>query len=97
MKDIYSIIKSPVITEKATMLMAAANRVAFWVDPAANKQDIKTAVEKIFSVKVVGVNTHRVPGKTRRMGRFEGKTCRVKKKAYITLKEGDKIGIFEGV
>lgn len=97
MKDIYSIIKAPVITEKTTMLSGAGKkaRVAFWVEPSANKSDIKEAVEKIFSVKVIGVNTHKVPGKVRRMGKTAGKTS-TRKKAYVTLREGDKIGLFEG-
>lgn len=95
MKDIYSVIKKPVITEKST-LKAAEGKVAFWVDPAANKIDIKEAVQKIFNVTVLGVNTQRVPGKVKRMGKFSGRRP-VRKKAYVSLKEGDKIGIFEGV
>jgi len=95
MKDIYSIIKAPIITEKATLLSTDGNRFAFWVDRKANKGQIKEAVEKVFGVKVTGVNTQRVPGKMRRMGKSAGKTP-TRKKAYVTLKEGDRIQLFEG-
>nr|AKQ00720.1 50S ribosomal protein L23, large subunit ribosomal protein L23 [uncultured delta proteobacterium Rifle_16ft_4_minimus_10129] len=96
MKDIYSIVKKPVITEKVTMMLGVKNKVAFWVEPSSNKNEIKRAVEKIFNVTVLDVNTEKVPGKIKKVGRFEGKTS-TRKKAYITLKEGDKIPIFEGV
>ncbi len=96
MKDHYIVIKSPVITEKMTMMAEAGNKVAFWVDPKAGKGEIKQAIEKLFSVKVLGVNTQRVPGKNKRMGRTVGRTP-MRKKAYVTLKEGDKIPVFEGV
>ncbi len=96
MKNFYSIIKSPVITEKSTAKLAEANQVIFWVDLNANKNEIKEAVEKIFNVTVLNVNTHRVTGKIKRMGKYEGKRP-TRKKAYVSLKEGDKIGIFEGV
>jgi len=95
MKDIYSTIKMPVITEKST-LRSAEGKVVFWVDTDANKHDIKTAVEKIFNVTVLDVNTQRTPGKIKRMGKFSGRRP-TRKKAYISLKEGDKIEIFEGV
>lgn len=96
MKNVYSIIKSPVITEKSMAKTAEGNKVVFWVDPSANKRDIKTAVEKVFSVNVIDVNTQKVPGKVKRLGKFAGKRP-TRKKAYITLKEGDKIEMFEGV
>ncbi len=96
MKDAYSVIKSPVITEKSMAKTAEGNKVVFWVDPSANKKDIKEAVEKAFNVKVITVNTHRMPGKIKRLGKFSGKRP-TRKKAYITLKEGDKIEMFEGV
>lgn len=95
MKDIYSVIKAPVITEKSTM-KASEGQAIFWVDLDANKNDIKQAVEKIFNVKVTGVNTQRVPGKIKRMGKYSGQKP-TRKKAYVTLKEGDKIELFEGV
>ncbi len=96
MNDIYSIIKSPVITEKATMATEDANRFVFWVDLKANKGQIKEAMQKVFNVTVLSVNTHRVPGKLKRMGKNAGMTS-VRKKAYVTLKEGDKLEMFEGM
>jgi len=96
MKNHYAVIKSPVITEKSMMKTMEGNKVVFWVDLKANKKDIKEAVEKVFSVKVLDVNTQRVPGKVKRMGKYAGRTP-TRKKAYISLREGDKIEIFEGV
>lgn len=97
MKDIYQILKGPLVTEKSTTQRAESNKVAFWVDLNVNKKDIKEAVEKMFNVKVLDVNTMRVPGKTKRTGKLriisKGTT---RKKAYITLKQGDKIALFEG-
>lgn len=95
MKDIYQILKGTVVTEKSTAQKAESNKVAFWVDLQANKNDIAEAVEKAFNVKVMGVNTMRVPGKVKRTGRNMSKRP-TRKKAYITLKEGDKIPLFEG-
>jgi len=94
-KDIYQILKGTVVTEKSTAQKAESNKVAFWVDLQANKSDIAEAVEKAFNVKVVDVNTMRVPGKVKRTGRNMSKRP-TRKKAYITLKEGDKIPLFEG-
>ncbi|MBI5287156.1 MAG: 50S ribosomal protein L23 [Deltaproteobacteria bacterium] len=91
--DIYQIIKEPVITEKSSS--RGENRVAFWVDIKTNKSEIRKAVEKIFNVKVLDVNTMKVPGKWKRVGRTMGKLP-ARKKAYVTLREGDKIGLFEG-
>ena len=95
MKDPYSIIRSPAITEKATA-QGADGKYVFWVNPKANKNQIKEAAEKAFNVRVTAVNTQRVPGKLKRMGKFAGKRA-LRKKAYITLKEGDSISLFEGV
>jgi len=95
MRDIYSIIQSPVVTEKSMTQSAENNKVAFWVDPAANKGDIKEAVQKIFSVTVVAVNTQRLAGKIKKQGRYSGRRP-TRKKAYIKLKEGDSIELFEG-
>lgn len=95
MKDIYQILKTPVITEKSTMQRAESNKVTFWVDLQANKSDIKEAVEKVFNVKVLDVNTMKVPGKVKRTGKNLSKKS-TRKKAYITLKQGEKIPLFEG-
>jgi len=95
MRDIYSIIQSPVVTEKSMTQSAENNKVAFWVDPAANKGDIKEAVQKIFNVTVIAVNTQRLAGKIKKQGRYSGRRP-TRKKAYIKLKEGDSIELFEG-
>jgi large subunit ribosomal protein L23 len=95
MKDPYSIVKRPMITEKS-MALAAMSKYVFEVDIKANKIEIADAVKQIFKVEVAQVNTLRVKGKTRRMGRMpEGKTADWKK-AYVTLKPGNRIEIFEG-
>ncbi|MBE9527797.1 MAG: 50S ribosomal protein L23 [Proteobacteria bacterium] len=92
----YSIIKSPVVTEKSMTRLSENNQVVLWVDVRANKTQIKVAVQEAFEVKVEAVNTQKVPGKVKRMGRHAGRTP-VRKKAYVTLKEGEKIEMFEGV
>lgn len=95
MKDPYSIVKRPLITEKS-MNVAPMGKYVFEVDINANKIDIADAVHKIFSVDVVKVNTLRVRGKSKRLGRYpEGKTPDWKK-AYVTIKPGQRIDIFEG-
>ena len=95
MKSPYDIIKVPLITEKSTILKERENKYAFLVDNRANKDEIKRAVEEIFKVKVLAVNTSYLRGKIKRMGRHSGKTPDMKK-AVLTVKEGDKIEIFEG-
>ncbi|MEA2569171.1 MAG: large subunit ribosomal protein [Acidobacteriota bacterium] len=91
------VIRRPLVTEKSTMLREASNVIAFEVDPNANKIQVKQAVEELFKVKVAEVRLFNVPGKTRRMGRFEGKR-RDWRKAYVRLKEGEKAPDFiEGV
>jgi len=89
------VLQRPLITEKNTILQAQ-NKYAFEVAGAATKYQIKQAVEKAFRVKVTGVNTVTVSGKTRRMGRRIYSTSPWKK-AVVTLRAGDKIEFFEGV
>ena len=89
------IIIRPVVTEKSIGLMEN-NKYVFKVALSANKIEIKKAVEEIFKVKVVDVNTVRVKGKEKRMGRSVGKTSDYKK-AIVQLVEGDSIEIFEGL
>ncbi|HWP34310.1 MAG TPA: 50S ribosomal protein L23 [Thermodesulfobacteriota bacterium] len=97
MRAIQDVIKRPIITEKSTAQREGANQICFEVDPRANKAEIKEAVERLFKVKVVAVNTLRVPGEVRRVGRRAIRTVRPGwKKAYVTLREGDKIEFFEG-
>jgi len=89
---IYEVIKSPLITEKATKL-AKFNQYVFWVDKQANKIEIKKAIEEIYNVKVKKVRTINMKGKTKRIrwGQ-EGKTSSWKK-AIVTLKEGYQIKV----
>ena len=89
------IIIKPVVTEKSIWLMEN-NKYVFKVALSANKIEIKKAIEEIFKVKVVDVNTVRVKGKEKRMGRSVGKTSDYKK-AIVQLAEGDSIEIFEGL
>ena len=84
------IIKAPIITEKSASLAQEKNTITFSVDTKANKTEIKNAVEKIFDVKVDSVNTVNVKPKKKRVGRYVGKTNKVKK-AIVKLKEGSKI------
>ena len=89
------IVIKPVVTEKSIGLMEN-NKYVFKVALSANKIEIKKAIEEIFKVKVVDVNTVRVKGKEKRMGRSVGKTSDYKK-AIVQLAEGDSIEIFEGL
>jgi len=94
--DAYQIIKKPLLSEKAYSGIPN-KRYTFLVDTRATKTQIKAAVEELFSVKVDTVNTINVPGKYKRQGRSEGYTSK-RKKAYVTLKEGEKaIAFFEGL
>lgn len=95
MKTAYEVIKRPLITEKVMADQAAANTVAFEVDPRANKVEIKQAVEEIWKVKVEGVRTLVVRGKTKRFGMRLGKRKNWKK-AYVQLQPGEKIDVFQG-
>ena len=96
MNDPYRIIRTPLLTEKCHDLKERHNQVAFRVDPAATKSDIKSAVEKIFKAKVAAVNVVNVAGKEKRLGKNIGRRSDWKK-AIVTLKAGEKIEIIEGV
>jgi large subunit ribosomal protein L23 len=91
-KDPHTIIRRPLITEKATHGMDEGGVYVFTVDPSANKIEIKAAVEDIFDVKVKHVNTVNQPGKRKRLGRAIGFTNGYKK-AIVTLRPGHKIDI----
>ena len=84
------IILAPVITEKAAMIAETGNKIVFKVKPSANKVQIRQAIEKIYNVKVVKVNTLNVKPKKKRVGRYTGTTVSYKK-AYITLAEGSQL------
>ena len=93
--ELYDVIRKPVITEKATMA-SETGAVVFEVDIAANKPQIKEAVETLFGVKVKAVNTTITKGKAKR---FRGQLGRRKdvKKSYVTLEEGNTIDVSTGL
>jgi large subunit ribosomal protein L23 len=88
MKNIYSVLKGPCLTEKAALLQEEGGQVVFKVDPRANKIEVKKAVETMFDVKVSDVRTVSMRGKQKRVGRTVGFTNDWKK-AYVTLSEGE--------
>lgn len=90
MSNYRDIIKAPIVTEKSADLAQNKNTITFSVDVKANKTQIKQAIEKIFDVKVESVNTINVKPKKKRVGRYAGKTNRVKK-AIVKLSEGSSI------
>lgn len=95
MKSNRNIILRPYVTEKMSVAQETENKVAFVVDRKANKIEVRKAVEEKFDVKVKKVSTMNISGKTKRLGRFEGKRSNWKK-AVVTLQEGFKIDFFEG-
>ena len=91
----YDVIVSPIITEKATRILEN-NQVIFKVAPDATKPQIKTAVEALFGVKVVGVNTVNIKGKRKVFKGIRGKRASIRK-AMVTLAEGQSIDLSSGV
>jgi large subunit ribosomal protein L23 len=89
-----NILISPIITEKSSAQLQAQNSYSFKVSVNANKIEIKNAIERIFAVKVLSVNTIYMMGKPKRLGKYSGKRPDWKK-AIVTLREGDKIADFE--
>jgi large subunit ribosomal protein L23 len=87
---VYEVIRRPIVTEKAVGKKEAENTLCFEVVPDANKAQIKSAVEHLFKVKVDKVRTENIEGKLRRRGRFAGYRSDWKK-AYVRLKEGEKM------
>lgn len=94
--ELYTVIKQPLITEKATGLREKENTYVFKVDVRSDKDLIKQAVESLFKVKVVSVRTSVQRGKFRRFGRSVGFKS-TWKKAMVQLQAGQKIDLFEGV
>ena len=92
MSNARDIIVRPLVTEKTMSTQDNQNTVVFEVKKGTNKIQIKQAVEEIFNVKVDSVNVVNQKPKTKRMGRYVGKTNHLKK-AYVKLKEGYKIDI----
>ena len=90
MNSIFEVIRRPLVTEKTTIKKETERTLAFEVHRDASKQEIKKAVEKLFSVKVEDVRVANAPGKLRRQGRHQGHRPDWKK-AYVLLKEGEKM------
>lgn len=85
------IVKTPVITEESTILTHTRNQYVFRVDPRANKAQIRDAIETLFNVRVISVNTMNYAGKVRRRGRMRAGRTASWKKAVVTLRQGDSI------
>lgn len=94
--EMHQIIKKILITEKSNLEREASNKYHFEVDRKANKLEIGRAVEKLFKVKVTDVRVIHVLGKKKRMGRVMGQKSSWKK-AIVTLAEGSRIEVAEGV
>lgn len=88
----YSILKAPLITEKATLAQAKSNQYVFRVATDATKPEIKNAVEKLFNVTVLNVTVTNVKGQVRQFARMKGRT-KSWKKAYVTLESGQMIDV----
>src|SRR3954463_12717628 len=95
MENLMHVVKRPLVTERATNLKAQANQYVFRVALSATKRDVKQAVERLFKVKVLGVNTMRVGGKFRRMGNAPGSYRPDWKKAIVSLPAGQEIKILD--
>ena len=94
-RDLADLILKPIITEKGTIQMELGKYV-FDVLPKATKPDIRAAIESLFDVTVVKVNTLTLPRKKRRVGKFVGYKAQYKR-AIVTLKEGDSLALFPDV
>ena len=97
----YNILRAPVVTEKSSLVSGNSSSgpgtaMVLKVDPRASKTEIKEAVERIYKVDVIKVNTVNYPGKIKRAKRAQGRQDKFKK-AYITLKEGQSVNIVEGL
>jgi len=91
--NVYDVIRRPVVTEKGVAAKDEQATLCFEVAQDANKTQVKQAVEKLFKVKVAGVRTSNLEGKMRRRGRFMGYKSDWKK-AYVKLKDGEKVPDF---
>ena len=90
---IHEVIRRPVVTEKGVTAKDEHGTLCFEVARDANKTQVKQAVERLFKVKVAGVRTSNLDGKLRRRGRFVGYKPNWKK-AYVQLKDGEKVPDF---
>jgi large subunit ribosomal protein L23 len=93
---LHDVIKRPLITEKGTTKKESERTLCFEVDTNANKVEVKAAVEKLFSIKVEAERTSNFEGKLRRRGKFSGYRSDWKK-AYVKLKEGQKVPEFTDI
>ena len=96
MKAYHHLIRGPIITEKTHTLREANNKLTLKVDVKANKIEIRKAIETLFKVKVLAVNTIQMMGKKKKLGKSEGKRPDWKK-AIVTLAPGEKIAGYEGL
>ena len=96
MREPREIIRRPIITERSTALQGMRNQYVCEVDRGSNKHEIARAVKLLFDVTVLNFRTLRVKGKPKRLGVFSGRRPDWKK-AIVTLKEGDRIEVFEEV
>lgn len=94
-RSLADLVRRPIVTEKATLLLEE-NKYTFEVSLQATKPQIKAAIEDLFDVKVTGVNTQRPPLKKRRIGKFAGHRPQYKR-AIVTLASGDSITLFPEV
>jgi len=94
--ELHQVIRKILLTEKSNLDREAANKYHFEVDRRANKVEIGQAVEKLFKVKVTQVRVIQVLGKKKRMGRVTGQKSSWKK-AIVTLAQGSRIEVAEGV
>ena len=96
MSEAFDLLRAPLLSEKSTVLKDDYNKVVLRVQMSATKPQIKRAVEAAFKVKVLKVNVIRQKRKTRRLGRFVGKTSSWKK-AVVTLPKDARIEYFENI
>jgi len=92
--DLHRVLIQPLLTEKVTAMRENNNTVSFLVHPDANRVQVKQAVETLLKVKVDRVNVMNVQGKIKRLGRFSGKRSDWKK-AFVKLKQGEKLELYE--
>lgn len=88
-RELADLVVRPIVTEKATMLMEQ-NKFVFDVVPKATKPEIKEAIENLFNVKVISVNTYNPPRKKKRVGKFAGFRSKYKR-AIVTLEKGESL------
>lgn len=93
-RSAHDVLVQPLLTEKITAMREGSNKVGFLVRRDANRIEVKRAVEAALNVKVAKVNILNIMGKTKRLGRFSGKRPDWKK-AIVTLKEGEKLELYE--